>query len=275
MQLKTNLISCHISLSMWSFSLFALIQAFALNRKNFPDVIQSASFDGGTNCTESHLVQNCSPGGKVATLACVCLRVWGYFSTKSVCQQENSIDQRNIGSIVQKFFGTKFPKFACRELLLVLEPWRDERAREAGDSSNTSEKVSTNGGGCSRATINLAISAQRMKFLLKNFSTGDKVLALLLPDSNQSRPRQSASRRERHTMRIVGCRWRAEKEREVTWSDFLQRLDADLNCDLWAARAGISCFCMSSLVYPSSWCCLRRGDRNLFMLSSIISPQAT
>jgi hypothetical protein len=45
----------------------------------------------------------------------------------------------------------------------------------------TSEKVSTNGGGCSRATINLAISAQRMKFLLKNFSSGDKLFLLLVP----------------------------------------------------------------------------------------------
>jgi len=42
---------------------------------------------------------------------CVCESL-GLFFNKSVCQQENSIDQRNIGSIVQKFFGTKFPKFA-------------------------------------------------------------------------------------------------------------------------------------------------------------------
>jgi hypothetical protein len=159
-----------------------------LSKKIIRDVIRRASFAGGTNCTESHLTQNCSAGGKVAAGVCVFASL-GLFFNKSVCQQENSIDQRNIGSIVQKFFGTKFPKFACLELLLRVL-WRDERA---GDSSNASEKVSTNGGGCSRATINLAISAQRMKFLLKNFSSGDKVLAPLLPaDSNQSRPRQSA-----------------------------------------------------------------------------------
>jgi len=36
----------------------------------------------------------------------------GVFFNKSVCQQENSIDQRNIGSIVEKFFGPEFLKFA-------------------------------------------------------------------------------------------------------------------------------------------------------------------
>jgi hypothetical protein len=116
---------------------------------------------------------------------------------------------------------------ACRELLLPLRVlWRDERAKEAGDASNTSEKVSTNGGGCSRATINLAISAQRMKFLLKNFCSGDKVLALLVlvPDSLKSKPSETiSSRREERETHNENCVWlpvagggERERGREVT-----------------------------------------------------------
>jgi len=169
-------------------------------------------------------------------LACVCLRESGLiFQQKRLSAGKFDWSEKyRINR--SEVFRYQIPKVCppAGSCCCVCSGGMKGRKRQAGDSSNTSEKVSTNGGGCSRATINLAISAQRMKFLLKNFCSGDKVLALLvLPDSNQSRPRQSAVAEKRETHN-ENCVWlpvagggERERGREVTWSDFLQRLDAD------------------------------------------------
>lgn len=195
---------------------------FTLSKENFRDVIQRAAFAGGTNCTESHLLQNCSPGGKVADGVCVFASL-GLFFNKSVCQQENSIDQRNIGSIVQKFFGTKFPKFAWWELLRVL--WRDERAGRQAIHLAQARKCRQMVAGAAEQQSTWPYLHKGWNFYWKTFAPAIKFRQCCrCPTQIKAVPRQSAVAERDTQWELFApcgcCRWQAASKRE-RWLDLI------------------------------------------------------